>query len=75
MKQVTEFLWIQAELSAKLVDNSINSAEFWIFEIFMFLARLNCVSTEFSQILLNFFEFLKNQWGPRIRFLYSRQIC
>jgi hypothetical protein len=44
MKHVTEFLRIWAELSAKPADNLANSAEFWIFEIFLFLTRLNCVS-------------------------------
>jgi hypothetical protein len=50
MKQVTEFLRIQAKLSAKPVDNSVNLTEFWIFEIFLFLARLSCVSAEFYRI-------------------------
>jgi hypothetical protein len=49
MKQVTEFLRIQAKLSAKPVDNSVNLTEFWIFEIFLFLACLSCVSAEFSK--------------------------
>jgi hypothetical protein len=48
MKQVTEFLQIRAELSVKLADNSI---DFCIFEIFMFLARLSCISAVF---FLNF---------------------
>jgi hypothetical protein len=48
MKQVTEFLRFWGKLSAKPADNSANLAEFWIFEIFLFLAHLNCVSVEFS---------------------------
>jgi hypothetical protein len=44
MKQVTEFLQIRAELSVKLADNSI---DFCIFEIFMFLTRLSCISAVF----------------------------
>jgi hypothetical protein len=48
MKQVTEFLRIQAELLAKPpADNSANSTGFYIFEIFLFLACLNFVSAEF----------------------------
>jgi hypothetical protein len=54
MKQVTKFLRIRAELSAKPADNSVNSAEFWIFENFLFLACLNCVSAEFYRIFPNF---------------------
>jgi hypothetical protein len=50
MKQVTEFLQIWAELSVKPADNS---ASFCIFEIFLFLVRLNYVSAEFSQIFKN----------------------
>jgi hypothetical protein len=50
MKQVTEFLQIWAELSVKPADNS---AGFCIFEIFLFLVRLNYVSAEFSQIFKN----------------------
>jgi hypothetical protein len=48
MKHVTKFLRIWAELLAKPVDNSANSAEFWIFEIFLFLMCLNCVLVNFS---------------------------
>jgi hypothetical protein len=39
-----------AELSVKLPDNSVNSIKFWVSEFFLFLARLNFVSTEFLKM-------------------------
>jgi hypothetical protein len=48
------------EFFEKMVDNSVKPAEFWIFKIFLFLSRLNFVSTEFFRFLLNFTDFLKN---------------
>jgi hypothetical protein len=36
------------EFFEKTIDNSVKPAEFWIFKIFLFLSRLNFVSTEFS---------------------------
>jgi hypothetical protein len=36
------------ELSRKPVNNSVNSAEFWVSKILWFLVWLNFVSAEFS---------------------------
>jgi hypothetical protein len=68
MKHVTKFVRIRAELPAKPVDNSANSTYFCIFEIFLFLACLNCVLADFS-------NFQKIDGVARVRFLSSRRIC
>jgi hypothetical protein len=52
---------IRAELLAKPTNNSANLAGFCIFENFLFLTRLNCVSVEFSRVFPDFSEFSKNR--------------
>jgi hypothetical protein len=70
MKQVTEFLRIQAELLAKPpADNSANSTGFYIFEIFLFLACLNFVSAEFFKIFKKLMGSLGSDFYPPTKFV------
>jgi hypothetical protein len=47
------------ELLANPTDNSVNSVGLRVSEIFLFLTRVNFVSTKFSWVSLNFAKFLK----------------
>jgi hypothetical protein len=43
-----------ADNSVKPVDNSVKPVKFQVFKFFLFLSRVNFVSTEFLWFLLNF---------------------
>jgi hypothetical protein len=47
------------EFSANLVDNLVNSAEFWFSSFFLILSLLRCVSVDFFRFSPNFSEFYK----------------
>jgi hypothetical protein len=57
----TNRLKIASRFSEKPVDLSAKPANLSVFPVSLFLRRLWCVSTKYSQISLIFTEFFKNQ--------------
>jgi hypothetical protein len=63
-----------AKLSANSADNSVNSTEFHISKILLFISHINYISAKFSQFSMIFLNFLKYNRIGRIRFFTTRQI-